>query len=773
MRRTISVVFVIFVMLWASAAVFGAQGLPEQAVPKSLGVCLDGSGQSAADIAKISETGFRFIKTHVKWSEVETSKGKYDFSACDALLASLEPSGVRPVFVLDSANKLYESGRPPHTLEGRTAFSEFAGAAAARYKGKGVIWEIWNEPNDSRNWSPKPSAEDYTDLVASTSAAIKLADPAAAVIGPAVSGVDFAFLKRCLDLGILRSVDAVSVHPYRKGAPESAIDDYSRLEDFIASYARKGKSVPIISSEWGYGGADMPADRQADYVLRSVLTNVMSGITLSILNGRQDTMSLRTLSRELDGCKFVRRLGERTDEYILLFKGPAGYRVAAWTTGDPRATSVSTDSTKASARVVSSTGDMKETVPLRGRLPVRLSQSPVFIEIGKSERLEVEEAIGLSSDYDPKDGGRDRVRVTISNPLHRQISGDASLTIAGRTGTIKHGFKLDPGKETTFQVAPRIDWDGRSAVTAEVSANIQGFTSPIVRQIDLGTSQRVYAEPAAPLDRLMEFRIYNPTGDRLKGKLRLTYTKGINPQSTYARFDAQSQAVVGFTLKDKPQKKFTLAYEVENAIGKTVFRSAMLDYTVVETFEDSPSEVCPLGYEFGPDSGNPGDGSSQAACTEQETDYTAVARIPVCRLRYENTSGNRVFKLVPPKGMAIPEKAVRVGMWLKGDGTGNMLRCRFVDSLGQTFQPNGFPVDFSSWRYKTLPLDGEGGTYWGGAGTGKLKQPISWESLLLIDPAGASTHGTIHLGPVMIVSESTDEPQPAKSVREQEQSERF
>ena len=53
----------------------------------------------------------------------------------------------------------------PHTDEGRAAFAGFARAAGvAHFKGKGVIWELWNEPNISDVLEAGTQREDYVKL---------------------------------------------------------------------------------------------------------------------------------------------------------------------------------------------------------------------------------------------------------------------------------------------------------------------------------------------------------------------------------------------------------------------------------------------------------------------------------------------------------------------------------------------------------------------------------------------------------------------------------
>ena len=51
------------------------------------------------------------------------------------------------------------------------------------YKGKGIIWELWNEPNGDF-WSPHPNVDDYAKLVEVAIPAMRQEDPNVLIVGP-------------------------------------------------------------------------------------------------------------------------------------------------------------------------------------------------------------------------------------------------------------------------------------------------------------------------------------------------------------------------------------------------------------------------------------------------------------------------------------------------------------------------------------------------------------------------------------------------------------
>ena len=58
----------------------------------------------------ISNIGFKMVRTDLFWSAIETKKGVYDFKSYgyDTLTKELIKEDIRPYFVLDYSNTLYE-----------------------------------------------------------------------------------------------------------------------------------------------------------------------------------------------------------------------------------------------------------------------------------------------------------------------------------------------------------------------------------------------------------------------------------------------------------------------------------------------------------------------------------------------------------------------------------------------------------------------------------------------------------------------------------------
>ncbi len=280
---------VLFLVIGAvSPVAMGAEPLPGPAIPDGFGVNIHFTGLPH-DLHMIAEAGFKFIRMDLAWSHIEKTKGEYDFkgSGYDSLTLGCEELGIRVLYILDYSNELYESDRSVRTEAGRKAFGDFAEAAAKRYAGKGILWEVWNEANIEQFWRPQPSVDDYCKLVEAAASRIRNADPSGHVVAGATSGIPFEWLEGCFKNGLLNWIDVLSVHPYRPQPPETVIQDYTKLRGLIVRYAPAGKQIPVISGEWGYSNINWDKSRlteqqQADYLVRMFMVNSYQKIPVSI-----------------------------------------------------------------------------------------------------------------------------------------------------------------------------------------------------------------------------------------------------------------------------------------------------------------------------------------------------------------------------------------------------------------------------------------------------------------------------------------------------------
>ncbi|HLF33942.1 MAG TPA: cellulase family glycosylhydrolase [Cyclobacteriaceae bacterium] len=376
------------------------------------------------DLDMIVAAGFRFIRMDLEWFHTERKRGEYDWTDYDELTANLEERGLRALYILGYSNGIYEevvsskvingiewkSLASPQHSESVAAFAKWAAAAADHFKGKDIIWEIWNEPNIFY-WQPRPDVEQYNALALATCKAIKAVVPDALIVGPSTSQVPLPFLESFLASGIMEYLDAVSVHPYRyySKPPETANWEYEDLRKLIEQYAPEGKKeMPVISSEWGYPSHTngVPLGQQAEFIVRMQLSNLLNGIPMSVwydwkndgddpeerehnfgtvtsdLNPKPAYTAIQTLNMQLKGYTLQRRLDlENENDYLLIFRNNKDkFKICAWTMDQAHSVTLANKIPKATlASATDGTGKSLKLKIDNEKLILDLTQMPQYI----------------------------------------------------------------------------------------------------------------------------------------------------------------------------------------------------------------------------------------------------------------------------------------------------------------------------------------------------------------------------------------------------------
>ncbi len=119
-------------------------------------------------------------------------------------------------------------------------------------------WEIWNEPNSSVFWSPKPDPVAYGELIKSSSKTLNKVDPKAQVMSGgmfatpqsdgAIVSYDFIDQLYAQD-GVDDAIDVVGVHPY--GPDLDSVT--SQVEDTRKALDKAGSDTGLWVTEIGWG----------------------------------------------------------------------------------------------------------------------------------------------------------------------------------------------------------------------------------------------------------------------------------------------------------------------------------------------------------------------------------------------------------------------------------------------------------------------------------------------------------------------------------------
>ncbi len=252
---------------------------------------------------------FSHVKQIFAWKDIEPLQGEYHFERADELLTELEGKGLKVVARLGDvpdwaiANIIGKKGvdfvdAPPDDLN---KWANFCGLLATRYAGRIAAYQIWNEPNLTREWGNRPpDAAGYVGLLKVCSQAIHAADPQAIVISAGLSPTgtwtesvtpDDTFFQQMYDAGFQHYADVAGVNaPGYNFPPEISPDEavaqgahrfgtFRRVEDMRRIMVKNGdaaRQMAILEMGWtqdpihpDYAWFRVTEEQQADYFVRA------------------------------------------------------------------------------------------------------------------------------------------------------------------------------------------------------------------------------------------------------------------------------------------------------------------------------------------------------------------------------------------------------------------------------------------------------------------------------------------------------------------------
>jgi hypothetical protein len=264
-------------MAVAAAALFGAS--PASAVRTEFyGITqrgpFDGKDFQAMTAARIQTDRFLLF-----WTTIQPSQGTFRWTRTDSLIGALASRGVRavPAFWGNPDWVAGSYARPPiDTTTARQQWQSFLKAVVARYGPGGSYWrnaypqqypgatpmpvrswQIWNEPNLSKFFAPRPSPSEYGRLLKISYPAIKAVDPNARVVLAGLTGygemLSWNFLDSLYGVsGIKSYFDAVALHPY---APtlDKVRTPIENVRNVIKN--RNDAATPLWITELAWGSA--------------------------------------------------------------------------------------------------------------------------------------------------------------------------------------------------------------------------------------------------------------------------------------------------------------------------------------------------------------------------------------------------------------------------------------------------------------------------------------------------------------------------------------
>lgn len=320
----------------------------------------------------------------VKWAQVETARGVYNWTVLDALVADIESRGADMIYTFGWVPSWANGGRtqdvPPTNF---TDFYNFVTAVVRRYSGQIKYYEAWNEPDlggTLQYWSGTVSQ--MVTLATRVYSIVHGNDPTALAVMPCISGGiggawttgttatggGGVWFDQFLAAGGGAGADVVAIHMYgthgygagqfpNTDPPEQCWWAVEWIKTELTAYGLK--TMPLLITEGGWGenptstghnfsdaelqawGATWPAfmasagaDRMLWYASDSPNWGVLTSRGLLTPGG----LAYTTACKWLDGAAFVSPIGrQRNGNAIANPNGTntTGKLPTGWTINNP------------------------------------------------------------------------------------------------------------------------------------------------------------------------------------------------------------------------------------------------------------------------------------------------------------------------------------------------------------------------------------------------------------------------------------------------------
>ncbi len=248
----------------------------------------------------VEATGFRWIRMDAEWNEIERSTGQYDFSGFDGLVNAASRRNLHVLAILDYGHAVHTGGgmKPPRSLAAIQAYAAFCEATARHFAGRGITFEIWNEPDVDSFWDGTPDAYEYAGVLRAGIDAVKRGDPAARVLTGGLSApynITYAFWNVLERREALVGAGGLGAHLYGTDVPEQRWGDILLLDE-QAARAMPGQKA--WCTEWGFsstktsptanGHSEAARHTQAVKFVRELLVGWWANLPLNILYELKD-----------------------------------------------------------------------------------------------------------------------------------------------------------------------------------------------------------------------------------------------------------------------------------------------------------------------------------------------------------------------------------------------------------------------------------------------------------------------------------------------------
>ena len=248
--------------------------------------------------------GLRTLSSGIKWSDINTAHGVYNWSRLDMWLAKAQAAGqdvlytvyYTPAWASSNPSGACTNGQlgaggcyPPLDLNAdgtgtNQNFKDFIGALM-NHVGAGKIkyLEIWNEPNITGEWAGTTPqlvrmAQDAGAVAKAIDSSVQIVGPAETGDGAGLHGLQMNWLNGFLSSGGGNYVDVIALHGYVVN-PEDVSTRLANVKGAMATYGQQNKPIFDTEGSWGVFSNLTDEDLQTAFTGRYFLVQISAGVS--------------------------------------------------------------------------------------------------------------------------------------------------------------------------------------------------------------------------------------------------------------------------------------------------------------------------------------------------------------------------------------------------------------------------------------------------------------------------------------------------------------
>ena len=776
--------------------------LPDATDLSGLGINLMDANPTDAQFQMIQDAGFKYVRYDMTWAGIEKVKGVFDWAATDGVMAKANAHGLRVQVLLAYGNPLYTSDTgAPSTATSRAAFAAFAASAAARYTHRGIVWELYNEPNITA-WWPTPNPVDYAALANATATAIRSVSSDEWIMAlntqAPVDSNTTTFNSSVINGLSLGNLDGLAYHPYTQSNPEIMVSPMANGRAMGDTANPIGHSLAQMIGEVGIprtwtGSAAM----QSVYTLRTVLTNLSQGVgyisLFSFSDISPDTTdwhatcgltsyganvpypvyyAVQRMTSQLSGYKFSKRLTlASANDYCLLFSNPDNAndnKLVVWTSNASHTVTLPSSAAGFASLDLATGATGSATATPAGLAVAATGDATVYACSVANPLLDVAAKWGklpASLVLSTKADAIDQLGSVIVSPAWATAPVGTTLKIEDVPATVA-GYTR-PSYTTTLSNLSALTLDSAAVQTVfnslgalqDEMGNTRSLKltvqlpdgSSVLQAAAVARKQTMLMYPTTPQNWQLTLRVDNPSGAAFSGSVK-AYSGLVNETQPVSFAKGETYQMLFFPALTTALLANNMSFELyDNGVNPVDPGSPVVASTNGMQYRASNS-TSDAGYTLTLSSAATG---STATLGYGNSTWAFIYGMAMMNIDYSFSanSGGQFIALNPTTSLnttLFAKTPYSIGMWVNGDGSGNYLASRFVDDSAQTFQLAGPQVTWTGWRWVIIPIAGNLSNHWSGANDGVVHGNIRCRTPLLISSAGAASGGRLSVAGISV-----------------------